>query len=130
MNDKINQLSELIGLILSDGKVKEEEYNFLIKIAREMGISQVKVDCLFGKESTFSPPKNEFDRIVQFYRLVLLMNVDKDTNLNELDYIKDLAIRMGLNPLATNKILEIMEQYPEKKVPVDVLIGIFKENHN
>lgn len=130
MKENISQLSDLIGLMLSDGKVKEKEYDFLIRIANEMGISQLEVDMMMEKNIEFKPPTSEFERITQFYRLVLLMNVDKEISLKELNYVKDLAIRMGLRPGSTDKILEIMDKYPEKKVPADVLITVFQANHN
>ena len=130
MNETHSQLADLIGLIKSDGEINDQELDFLFKVAQQMGVSREDLDKLFKSKTDFTPPKNEFERIVQFYRLVLLMNVDNDKNVQELNYVRNLAIRMGLNPISTNKILELMDNYPDKKVPVDVLISVFQQNHN
>lgn len=130
MKEKISQLADLIKLIRSDGVEKEEEFRFLIEVAKQLGINKTELDNIINKDIEFHPPKSEFDRILQFHRLVLLMNFDRETNPKEVKLIKELSIRMGLNPLATNKVLDIMENYPNKVVPPNVMIEIFKENYN
>ena len=130
MKEKISQLADLIKLMRSDGQEKEEEYRFIVEVAKKIGIGQSHLDSLFKQEIEFHPPHNEFDRILQFHRLVLLMNFDKDTDPREIKLIKELSIRMGLNPLSTDKVLEVMDKYPNKTIPPNVMIDIFKENYN
>jgi AraC-like DNA-binding protein len=130
MKEKISQLADLIKLMRCDGNPDSEEYRFLLEIARQLGIGKTHLDALFGQEIEFNPPKDEVARIIQFHRLVLLMNFDKKTDPREINLIKDLSIKMGLNPNATNKVLDIMDKYPNKVVPPDVMISIFKEGYN
>ena len=130
MKEKISILSDLIKLMKSDGKQTNDEYRFLVEVAKQLGIGQSHLVSLIDQKIEFNPPKSEFDRILQFHRLVLLMNFDRDTDPREIKLIKDLAIRMGLNPLSTNKVLDIMDKYPNKLVPPNVMIDIFKENYN
>jgi len=130
MKEKVSILSDLIKLMKSDGKQTNEEYRFLVEVAKQLGIEESQLDNIVDKGVEFSPAKSEFDRILQFHRLVLLMNFDKDTNPKEISLIKELSIKMGLNPLATNKVLDIMDKYPNKLVPPNVMIEIFKENYN
>jgi hypothetical protein len=66
----------------------------------------------------------------QFHRLVLLMNIDGEADKREKDYIKDIGIRMGLNPGATDSVLEKMNKYPKGIVPTDELIKIFTRYYN
>ncbi len=87
-------------------------------------------DHLFEKYIEFTPPKLEFERILQFHRLVLLMNIDKETSDIEVEFIKDIGIRIGLNPLATNQVLTEMNKYPNKVIPDGRLIEIFKKHYN
>ena len=76
------------------------------------------------------PPKLEVDRIVQFHRLVLLMNVDLEISHLEVKYIREAGIRMGLNPMATDKVLNEMNKYPNKVIPPERLFEIFQLFHN
>ncbi len=129
-NDKLGILTELIKLAKADNELRDMEFQFLLSLASQMGVSKNEFIQLFEQYIEFLPPKLEFDRILQFHRLVLVMNVDQDTNDKEIEYIKQAGIRMGLNPLATNEILRIMENYPNKVVPTDVLMKVFRSFHN
>jgi len=130
MKEKLSLLSELIKLARCDNEVREQEYLFLMSIARSLHVSQEDFDSLFETYIEFTPPESEFDRILQFHRLVLLMNVDQETSDQELAFLKDIGIRIGLNSLATDRVLAEMHKYPNKLIPPDKLIEIFKENYN
>ena len=130
MKEKLSLLKELIKLAQCDQKVREQEYEFLLTIARSLEVRKDDFDALFEKYIEFTPPESEFERILQFHRLVLLMNVDQDTSDSEIEFIKDIGIRIGLNPLATNRVLNEMNKYPDKVIPPDKLIAIFKEQYN
>lgn len=130
MKEKLSLLTELIKLARCDHKVREQEYEFLLTIAQSINVSKEDFDSLFEKHIEFMPPESEFDRILQFHRLVLLMNVDQETSDLEIKFIKDIGIRLGLNPSATNQVLAEMNKYPEKVIPPEKLIKIFKAHYN
>ena len=130
MKEKLSLLTELIKLARCDHKVREQEYEFLLTIAQSINVSKEDFDSLFEKHIEFMPPESEFDRILQFHRLVLLMNVDQETSDLEIKFIKDIGIRLGLNPFATNQVLAEMNLYPEKVIPPEKLIEIFKAHYN
>ena len=128
--DKLGILTELIKLAKADNDLRDMEFQFLLSLASQMGVSKDEFIQLFEQYIQFLPPKLEFDRIVQFHRLVLVMNVDSNTSDSEIEYIKQAGIKMGLNPLATNEILRIIENYPNKVVPTEVLLSVFSSFHN
>ena len=130
MKEKLSLLTELIKLARCDHKVREQEYEFLLTIAQSINVSKEDFDSLFEKHIEFMPPESEFDRILQFHRLVLLMNVDQETSDLEIKFIKDIGIRLGLNPFATNQVLAEMNLYPEKVISPEKLIEIFKAHYN
>ena len=130
MKEKLSLLKELIKLARCDHKVREQEYEFLLTIAKSLDVSKEDFDSLFEKHIEFSPPKSEFERILQFHRLVLLMNVDNESSESEVEFLKDIGIRIGLNPMATNQVLAEMNKYPNKVIPPERLIEIFKEQYN
>ncbi len=123
-------LTELIKLARCDHKVREQEYQFLQTIARSLHVSQEEFDSLFENYIEFTPPESEFERILQFHRLVLLMNVDGETSDSELDFIRDIGIRIGLSTNATNRVLDEMNNYPNQVIPPEKLIEIFKAKYN
>lgn len=130
MKERLSLLTELVKLAKCDNEVRDQEYEFLLAMAKSLDVSKEDFDQLFEKYIEFTPPESEFDRIVQFHRLVLLMNIDKETSDEEIKNLKDIAIRLGLSPTATNRVLAVMEQYPNKLIPPQKLIEIFKEQHN
>ena len=130
MKEKLSLLTELIKLARCDHKVREQEYIFLLSIAQSLNVSKEDFDSLFEKYIELTPPESEFERILQFHRLVLLMNIDKETSDSEVEFLKDIGIRIGLNPLATNQVLSTMHLYPNKVIPPEKLIEIFKEHYN
>ena len=130
MDEKLSLLTELIKLSRCDNEVREKEYTFLLSIAQSLQVSKEDFDGLFDEYIEFTPPESEFDRILQFHRLVLLMNIDEKTSDVEVNLLKDLSIHLGLNPMATNKVLETMHLYPNNVIPAEKLIEIFKEQYN
>ncbi|MFT5859085.1 MAG: hypothetical protein ACI865_001181 [Flavobacteriaceae bacterium] len=129
-DEKLSLMSELIQLAKADNTVQQVEFEFLLTLATQLGVTKSEFKELFEKNIAFNPPKLEFQRIVQFQRLILLMNVDLNIDASEMNYIKNLGIRMGLHPDATNEVMRLMMTYENKVVPPDVLIGIFKTFHN
>ncbi len=130
MKEKLSLLTELIKLARCDQEMREQEYRFLQTIAKSINVSKEDFDSLFDKYIEFTPPESEFERILQFHRFVLLMNVDKETSDLEIEFLKDIGIRLGLNPMATNRVLSEMNLYPNKVLPPEKLIEIFKEQYN
>lgn len=128
--ERLSLLSELIKLAKADKEIREQEYQFLAAIAHQLEITSEEFKELFDTYIEFTPPKMEMDRIVQFQRLVLMMNVDDEIKETELNHIKSLGIRMGLSPGATNAVLHEMNKYETGVIPPNRLMEIFKAQFN
>jgi len=129
--DENTQLaSQLIELTKVDGETKEMELEFLLQISEQLGLSKEDLIELFEKQIAITPPKNEVDRIIQFYRLTLLIFVDQDIHHEELKALRNAGIQMGLNPAATEEVIKLIQLYPGKGIAVEKLIQIFQVNHN
>lgn len=129
-DEKLSLLAELIKLAKADNEIRDVEFQFLLSIAAQLGVTKDDFKRLFEENIEFNPPKLESDRIVQFQRLVLLMNVDLNIDDAEIEYIKSLGIKMGLHPSATDCVLKEMHNYTNKVIPPQRLIEIFKTFHN
>ncbi|MBN1596751.1 MAG: hypothetical protein JW894_00510 [Bacteroidales bacterium] len=130
MNEKLSLITELIKLAKSDKNLRDEEFSFIMTIAGRLGLSNSEVESIFSKYIDFIPPKLETDRIIQFYRLVLLMNIDQETNESEEEFVRNLGIKMGLNPVATETVLKEMKLHRDKGIPSERLVQIFTEYYN
>lgn len=127
---KLSILSEMISMATIDKDLKEREYNFLLAVAKQLEISKNELDRLFTYPAPFKQQKTESERIIQFYRLVLMMNIDEEQHPKEIKMVKECGLRMGLNPMAMDKVMSIMNNYEDKIVPTDVLLDIFKTHYN
>lgn len=128
--EKLSLLSEMIAFAQSDDNIKSIEYNFLLGVARQLEISREDFDYLFKHPVTYVHLKSFSERIVQFHRLVLLMNISDDTTGRQIVKIYNFGLRMGLSHESISRVLDLMESFPDKIVPPDFLIDIFKVQYN
>ncbi|ULC58716.1 TerB family tellurite resistance protein [Flaviramulus sp. BrNp1-15] len=132
--EKLSLLSEMIAFAKYDKDIKNIEYNFLLGVAKQLDISREDFEYLIEHPVSYTHLKSHSERIVQFHRLVLLMNIEQeygDEN-NSAGVIKlyNFGLRMGLSHESITKVLYLMESFPNKIVPPDVLIDIFKTQYN
>jgi len=123
-------ISDLIILANADNKVTNSEYDFIMRIAKRMHVSAKEVDALFKSPLPSKTDFTEIERITHFYKLVLLMNVDRETHSNEVYVIKDFGLKMGIRPGAIDQVLLEMEKHEDKIIPPQQLIQIFQAYYN
>jgi hypothetical protein len=130
--EKLSLLSEMIAFAKHEKDIKNIEYNFLLGVAKQLEISREDFDYLIENPINYIHLKSHSERIVQFHRLVLLMNIDGERENNHKNVIKlyNFGLRMGLSHESITKVLYLMESFPNKIVPPDVLIDIFKTQYN
>ncbi|WP_406684496.1 TerB family tellurite resistance protein [Seonamhaeicola sp. MEBiC1930] len=132
--EKLSLLSEMIAFAKYDKEIKEFEYNFLLGVAKQLDISREDFEYLIEHPINYTHLKSHSERIVQFHRLVLLMNIEQEyggeTNTAGITKLYNFGLRMGLSHESITKVLYLMESFPNKIVPPDVLIDIFKTQYN
>jgi hypothetical protein len=132
--EKLSLLSEMIAFAKYDKDIKRIEFNFLLGVAKQLEISREDFEYLLENPVTYTHLKSHSERIVQFHRLVLLMNIEQeyggDNNSAGVTKLYNFGLRMGLSHESITKVLYLMESFPNKIVPPDVLIDIFKTQYN
>ncbi|MFD1063432.1 TerB family tellurite resistance protein [Winogradskyella litorisediminis] len=128
--EKLSLLSEMIAFAQKDESVKSIEYKFLLSIAKQLEISQADFDYLVKHPITYENLNSHSERIVQFHRLILLMSLDQNASKKQLVKIHNFGLRMGLSQDSISRVLDLMESFPNKIVPPDFLIDIFKVQYN
>ncbi|KAA1247879.1 TerB family tellurite resistance protein [Aquimarina sp. RZ0] len=128
--EKLSLLAEMIEFAKADKEIKDEEYNFILAIALQLGITEEEIGDLVRNNAARKHLQPESQRILQFHRLVLLMNVDKETSQSEIHKIREMGLKMGLRPEAINTVLKEMHKYPDKVIPPKELMSIFARFYN
>lgn len=128
--EKLSLLSEMIAFARLDESLKSIEYKFLLGVAQQLEISREDFDYLIEHPVNYIHLKSHSERIVQFHRLVLLMNLGSDITPKDLVRLHNFGLRMGLSHESINRVLDLMESFPNKIVPADFLIDIFKLQYN
>ena len=128
--EKLSILSEMIAFARVDYSMKQSEYRFLLTVAKNLGVDKETVKSLLRKKSPKVVLKSQADRIVQFHRLLLLMNIDQEQHSLEIERLYNVGLKMGLPPAAIGQVLQIMHNYPDNVIPAEVLINIFKAHYN
>ena len=128
--EKRSLLLEMISFSIVDGKLHQRELDFIWIVAKELGFTRAEYSDLFHQELPHLPIKSEFQRIQQFYRLALIMHCDGVLHEKESVAIRQIAIDMGLNPRATKRVLQMMQESPNAMIDAKALLGMFQEQHN
>ncbi|MCB9223504.1 MAG: hypothetical protein R2780_04945 [Crocinitomicaceae bacterium] len=130
MQEKRSIISELIELSKVDGEVSEVEIQLIKTMGNMIGLSDAEILDCFKNPAPFDPETSPFDRIVQFHRLVLLMNIDGVVSASELNHLRLVGVKMGLNSNAIDEVLTRMYDFPNNLIPPDVLIAIYQKYMN
>ena len=128
--EKKQIISDMIGLAKADNVLHEREYEFILAVAARLGLSKTEVDTINANPIKVSVLSTELQRITQFHRLLLLMNVDQETHFTELDAIRNYSLKLGIRPEAIEQILNEMEDHENKMIPSERLVEIFKRFYN
>lgn len=128
--EKISLLSEMIAFAVVDGELHDREYDFLWIIAQELEIEKSVFLELFGKRNEIRVIKDELHRIMQFYRLALLMHCDGILHDREIKAIHEIGINMGLNPVGIKRTLKAMTESVNQMIEPEELLMSFESQYN
>ena len=128
--EKRSLLLEMISFSIVDGKLHQRELDFIWIVAKELSFTRAEYSDLFHQELPHLSIKSEFQRIQQFYRLALIMHCDGVLHEKESVAIRQITIDMGLNPGATKRVLQMMQESPNAMIDAKALLGMFQEQHN
>lgn len=128
--EKLSLLSEMIAFAKIDGEVHERELAFLSIVASQLKVDKPVFESLFDHPAEKVVLKTEHQRILQFYRLALLMHADGILHDNEQVAIREMGINMGLSPFAMKSVLTEMQRSPTGLIDPDMLLALFRAQQN
>jgi hypothetical protein len=127
---KLSLIQDLIALSEADGDGSFQEGDFIHTIASSLGVSKTEVAELKNNPVPYAPEDKETDRIIHFYRLLLLMGIDQHKTAEEISFCKEAALKMGLNPVAVDKTMEQVLNSVTGMMSPEAVIKIFQVQHN
>ena len=130
LEEKLSLLKEMIEFARVDGVVHDRECQFLYIVANHLKVSSEILEGLFNHDVPHIVIKSEQQRILQFYRLALLMHTDGILHVNEQKAIREIGINMGLSPFAMKGVLREMENSPTGVIDTGILTALFRAQHN
>ena len=112
-NEKAKNLSHIKNLIevaISDGELDERELDLIITIAGKFDITRDEVISLKEKHSeiTFTPPSSYSAKVKLMEDLVQVLLADKKIEEDEIKVCKDFAIRLNLNIVVVDDLINSM----------------------
>lgn len=128
--EKLSLLSEMIAFAKVDGQVHDREFQFLTIVSQQLRIDKEVFEGLFSQPADKVIIKSEHQRILQFYRLALLMQADGVLHDNEQVAIREMGINMGLSPFAMKGVLTEMKRSPSGMIDPDLLLALFRAQQN
>lgn len=128
--EKLSLLTEMIAFAKIDGRIHEREYQFLSIVASQLRVERDIFTSLFDHPADKVVIKSEHQRILQFYRLALLMHADGVLHEKEEVAIRDMGLNMGLSPFAMKSVLLEMRKSESGLIDPDLLLALFRAQHN
>lgn len=128
--EKRQIISDMIAIAKADNELHEREYDFILAVAERLGLSKEDVDHIHANPSKVNVLTTEIQRITQFHRLLLLINVDQETHFAEMDALRNYGLKLGIRAEAIEQILDEMGTHENNMIPSDRLVQIFKRFYN
>lgn len=100
-----NHLRNLVQVALADGEIDQNEYNFLLSVARKMNVSVPELEKL--KNSPLKPDflyKTILERYEQLYDFVSIMYANKEIDKEEMRLCKLFAFKL-FDPKIANELV-------------------------
>lgn len=128
--EKLAVISQMIQLSKVDGIFHEKEFQFIKLMANDYNIKEEDLNELLELETIDTNFFNNFQRIEHFYRMALLVYSDKTVKEEEVNYIKNMGLRLGLSPIAIQNVLDEMQKSENSMISGEKLLEIFKRQEN
>jgi len=133
LEEKLAFIRQLYKMSKADNKIDQIEKNFLYELALSINLPiEALEDILDGKKIPLKEklPTNIEDRIIQIYRLVLMMKIDNEISIEEVNTLKSIALELGLRSDSVMLLLDRLLESPTGTLEFEELQAIFDITKN
>ncbi|MFP5470399.1 MAG: TerB family tellurite resistance protein [Bacteroidia bacterium] len=121
-NHKASLIYLLIKMAEADNEIHYKELAFIREIAHRIGLSDADIDNIKKhKNFELDIPSNEQERVYMFFHALQLVEIDRKILEDEIELLKKIGFRMGINPLLVNDLVTIYVNNLGKEISVDEL---------
>ena len=128
--EKVNTLAQLAYLAHADNKISEVELGFIRTLAGKMNVSLEDLRKAVNNHREYKPPKDAFDRLIQFQQLILMSLIDKKLSSREIEYCRDFALKAGLNLRAVDEVIRQVQENGGIPLTAQEMLSIFSVYYN
>lgn len=127
--DILRMLKEVAEI---DSGLNDSELMLLTNISRLIQVDHKDLEVLLTEKNSDKPnfPKDESNRIFTFHSLLLMAGIDQHWSENEILLCKNYGLRLGLNQLAVEKLLQLQKASKDKAIAAEKVMEIFKTSYN
>ncbi len=133
LEEKITFLKQLYQMSKVDGEIADAELDFLIEMGFTLGMPLNVIEDVFKEKEIYlkkHTPKNIYERIIQIYRLALMMQIDKHIKFDEVNLLRNIAIELKLPPEPVTVMLSEMLKSKNGTLEPEHLFEIFNTKNN
>lgn len=101
-------IKNLLEVAIADGKLDDAELELVISIAANFDISMDEVMEIKDNPQSieFSPPSSYSAKVKLLEDLVKIMIADKEIDENEVNFCKELAIKLNIAPVIVDDLIQ------------------------
>ncbi len=128
LEEKLSLIRQLYRMTKADKNIQAAEKNFLYELALSIDLPIEALEDIMDEKNTYLPgkvPSKMEDRIIQIYRLVLMMKIDNEISIEEVNTLKSIALELGLHPESVMLLLDRLLESPTGTLEFEELQAIF-----
>ena len=133
LEEKISLIKQLFDMSKADNYIDQTEINFLYEFAVSLELPLEILEDIFDEKPIYLKPilpKKRHERIIQIYRLALMINIDKHIKFDEINLLKNIAIELQLPPESVTLMLTEILKSKNSTLAPEQLFDIFKATNN
>lgn len=121
---KKSHLKNLYSVALADGKIANEEYDFLLSIANKLYINPSVLQNVihFPEDISFFVPPHDREKLDQIYDCVCMALIDGNFNEREISICKLISVKLGFRPIIVDHIIENIFHSIVKGIASDIAL--------
>jgi len=122
---KKSHLKNLYSVAMADGRIVNEEFDFLLNIANKLYLNPSVVQNVvnFPDDISFYIPQHDREKLDQIYNCVCMAVIDGEFNEREISMCKLISVKLGFRPIIVDRIIEHILQSVIKGIASDIALA-------
>lgn len=122
---KKSHLKNLYTVAMADGKLTNEEFDFLLNVANKLYLNPSVVQNVihFTDDISFFIPQHDREKLDQIYDCVCMAVIDGEFNEREISMCKLISVKLGFRPIVVDHIIEHILHSVIKGVASDIALA-------